>query len=259
MKRIVLKGTGRGNRAPMGGLDVSSIKAAVNLAGAAQQQGSAPAASSDSDSQQSLSPQTKARQVALASLPAVPSIKIHKTGSKSSMMMPNVENASSTTTTHSCNSAFAAPPAPVASSNQNMVATTAMLLCNPKTMQQLGALIQNLQFGVESANVSVDTAAAAPAVNLAALVQNYMATAAVTPTPVASSTQDLIQLLLQKKHQQEQQRENTAQLILQHLQNQQWERQTEALKNLTSPSSNPTTMVLLNQLFQQQQRQAVQR
>jgi GTPase SAR1 family protein len=134
-----------------------------------------------------------------------------------------------------------------------------MLLCNPKTMQQLGALIQNLQFGVESANVSVDTAAAAPAVNLAALVQNYMATAAVTPTPVASSTQDLIQLLLQKKHQQEQQRENTAQLILQHLQNQQWERQTEALKNLTSPSSNPTTMVLLNQLFQQQQRQALQR
>ena len=68
MKRIVLKGTGRGNRAPLGGVDVSSVQAVVAQATAAAQAAAQQAAHAQHRQQQQQ--QLQQQHVGLAHVPA---------------------------------------------------------------------------------------------------------------------------------------------------------------------------------------------
>ena len=235
MKRITLKGTGRGNRAPMGGVDVESMKAAVSLATAA--------AKATSPNNQSppppspISPATKAQQEAMASLPAMPGMG-PKTGSKSSMMMPNVA-ATVASKSSTGNSIFAAQLSlPKSQSNvmgSNNLAAVQLLRHNPSAMQQLSQLIQQAHGKDPQPQHQPQQQ------NLASLLQSGI------PTPAASSTQDLIALLLQKKQQQETETRNS--IILHHLQQQQ---QLKAISN-----ASPTTAASVwSQLLQPPKQQA---
>jgi hypothetical protein len=279
MKRITLKGTGRGNRAPHGG--ISEVEAAMQQALLLSD------TSSVSSSTSSASPPVANKDLAaaLASLPPVPGNNMRKSTSGSTIMMPNLQGigSSSSTPNATCNATFAGnglwqiptasaavattsaplPAVNTSSTGNNNVAS----LMDANVMQQLTALIQKLHHGNDNSAVASTAAAAVPAASLlSAFGSLYMAPSPTPPqqpqptssssllpflvsakaatAPTSSSSSDLIRLLLQ---QQQQQRQDAA-LLQEVLLQQQLRKQQQQQQQCLLPTA------LLQHLLQQPSR-----